>query len=180
VTEEQKPMHKPNSKIIAVALAAVAAAVLSGASAHAGESVQDANKKLVRDFYAALEQAQASGAMKAQGRDIVERFIAPDYIQHRPGEQNGREAMIRNTESAPSMPAGAMPPAKLVALVADGDLVVQVTSRDLPDPATGGTKPALIWNMFRVQNGKLAEHWDALPAALTGPPPAPGAQPAGR
>jgi predicted SnoaL-like aldol condensation-catalyzing enzyme len=171
-------MRKPRSKVISVAVAAVAAAVLLGASAQAREPIrEEANKELVRDFYAALEEAQASGTMRTKGRSIVERFIAPDYIQHRPGEQNGREAMIHNTESAPSMPGGAMPPAKLVALVAEGDLVVQVTSRDLPDPATGTTKPALIWNMFRVKDGKLAEHWDALPAAMTGQPPVPGTAP---
>ena len=173
-------MRRPNSKVIAVvaAVAAVAIAVLSAASTQAREPIrEEANKKLVRDFYAALDEAQASGTMKSKGRSIMERFIAPDYIQHRPGEQNGREAMIHNTESAPAMPAGAMPPAKLVALVAEGDLVVQVTSRDLPDPATGATKPALIWNMFRVKDGKLAEHWDALPAALTGPAATPGTSP---
>jgi len=156
----------------------VAALALSGASARAGESTQqEANKKLVSEFYAALYDAEATGAMKTKGRSIVEKFIALDYIQHRPGEKNGREAMIHNTEAAPSMPGGTMPPAKLLFLAADGDLVVQVTSRDLPDPATGAPKPTLIWNMFRVQDGKLAEHWDAVPGAPMGQPPAPGIQP---
>jgi predicted SnoaL-like aldol condensation-catalyzing enzyme len=171
-------MRKLGSKVFALAVALVAAVFLLSAPAQAGEPTrEDANKQLVRDFFAALDEAQASGTMKAKGRSIVERYIVADYIQHRPGEQNGREAMVRRTESAQFLPVGGMPPMKLVALVADGDMVVRVTSFDLPDPATGATSPALIWNMFRVRDGKLAEHWDAVPAERTGPSPAPGIQP---
>jgi predicted SnoaL-like aldol condensation-catalyzing enzyme len=60
--------------------------------------------------------------------------------------------------SAP--PAGAMPPAKVLVLAGQGDLVVQVTSRSMP-----GGKDAYIFNMFRVQDGRLAEHWDATSGA---------------
>ena len=169
-------MRKLSSKVFAVA--AVAAAVLLSASAQAGEPNRaEANKKLVREFFAAIDEAQTSGAMKAKGRSIVERFMAPDYIQHRPGEQNGREAMVRRTESAQFLPVGGMPPMKLVALVADGDMVVRVVSFDLPDRATGATSQGLIWNMFKVRDGRLAEHWDAVPTANTGPPPASVTQP---
>jgi predicted SnoaL-like aldol condensation-catalyzing enzyme len=66
---------------------------------------------------------------------------------------------------------------KLVALVADGDMVVRVVSFDLPDRATGATSQGLIWNMFKVRDGRLAEHWDAVPTANTGPPPASVTQP---
>jgi len=156
-------MRKLFSMLFAVA---VAAAVLLSASAQAGEpNREETNKKLVHDFFAAIDEAQASGTMKAKGRSIVERFIAPDYIQHRPGEQNGREAMVRRTESAQFLPAGGMPPTKLVALIADGDIVVRVVSLDIPDRATGTDSPAFIWNMFRIRNGKLAEHWDAEPSS---------------
>jgi hypothetical protein len=80
--------------------------------------------------------------------------------------------MVRRTESAQFLPVGGMPPMKLVALVADGDMVVRVVSFDLPDRATGATSQGLIWNMFKVRDGRLAEHWDAVPTANTGPPPA--------
>jgi predicted SnoaL-like aldol condensation-catalyzing enzyme len=162
-------MRKLFSKLFAVA---AVAAVLLSASAQASEpSRVEANKKLVHDFFAAVDEAQASGTMKANGRSIVERFIAPDYIQHRPGEQNGREAMVHRTESAQFLPVGGMPPTKLVALIADGDIVVRVVSFDIPDRATGTTSPALIWNMFRIRDGKLAEHWDAEPATKSEQPP---------
>jgi hypothetical protein len=58
-------MRKLSSKVFAVA--AVAAAVLLSASAQAGEPNRaEANKKLVREFFAAIDEAQASGAMKAK------------------------------------------------------------------------------------------------------------------
>jgi predicted SnoaL-like aldol condensation-catalyzing enzyme len=170
-----KTMRNPSSRIIAVAVAAIAVATLSGASVQAGQRArEEANKKLVRDFYTALEDTQAKGEMKAKGRALIEKYMAPDYIQHRPGQQSGREAMIRNTEGAPAMPASISTHPKLVAILGDGDLVVQVTDRGVPDPVTGVSKPALIWNMFRIKNGKLAEHWDALPEGMAGPPPSPG------
>ena len=174
-------MRNPSAKMIAVAIVAIAAAVLSGVSAQAGQRTQEeANKKLVRDFYNALEDTQAAGEMKTKGRSLIEKYIAPDYIQHRPGQQSGREAMVRNTENAPALPAGAPTHSKLVAILGDGDLVVQVTDRGLPDPVTGAPRHALIWNMFRIKNGKLAEHWDALPEGMKGPPPSPGVPPPGR
>jgi hypothetical protein len=47
-----------------------------------------------------------------------------------------------------------------------GDMVIEVASRDMPDPATGTTQPAIISNRFRIENGQLAEHWDALPPSI--------------
>jgi predicted SnoaL-like aldol condensation-catalyzing enzyme len=59
--------------------------------------------------------------------------------------------------------------------MAEGDRVIQVTSRERRDPATGATKPSYIWNMFRVENGMLAEHWDSvMPGNMAAPAAAPG------
>lgn len=119
---------------------------------------EQANMKLVADFYAELDAA--GPALKQKIRGIAEKYLKPDYSQHM--EQQGpfgpgREGFIRMFDQ---MPAGALPPAKLLVLTAQGDLVVQVTSRSMP-----GGKDAYIFNMFRVQDGKLAEHWDAMSGA---------------
>jgi len=152
------------SKCIRVIAGVVLAASL-GTAAYAHDTAQEAaNKKLVLNFYAELEMPNQ--AQRIAG--IAERFIAPGYIQHLEGAKNGREALVQDFQNRP---AGGkpLPPAKLIALMAEGDKVIQVTSRDMPDPATGGTKPAFIWNMFRIEKGQLAEHWDVVPASIRPP-----------
>jgi hypothetical protein len=42
--------------------------------------------------------------------------------------------------------------------MADGDYVIRVS----------GLGTGLIWNMFRVENGLLAEHWDSTGGELAG------------
>jgi predicted SnoaL-like aldol condensation-catalyzing enzyme len=149
-------------------IAGVVLAASLGTAAYAHDTAQEAaNKKLVLDFYAQLEKPD----MSQRAKEIAERYIAPGYIQHQEGATNGREAFARNTAGDPSAPPRpAMGPAKLLAIMAEGDKVIQVTSRDIPDPATGAVKPVLIWNMFRIENGQLAEHWDALPGGFRPPP----------
>jgi predicted SnoaL-like aldol condensation-catalyzing enzyme len=138
-----------------------------GTAAYADNTPQEAaNKKLVLDFYAALAGPNLKDRMEA----IAERYVAPGYIQHLDDTKNGREALVQYlTGPRTGTPREKMPPAKLIAIMAEGDKVIQVTSRDMPDPATGGTKPAIIWNMFRIENGQLAEHWDALPPSIRPP-----------
>lgn len=149
-------------------IAGVVLAASLGTAAYAHNTAQEAaNKKLVLDFYAELEKPDQ--AQRIAG--IAERFIAPDYIQHLEGAKNGREAFVKDFQGRPRT-GNKMAPAKVIAMMAEGDKVIQVTSRDVPDPVTGGTKPAYIWNMFRIQNGQLAEHWDVVPTSIR---PAPSA-----
>ncbi len=62
----------------------------------------------------------------------------------------------------------------VVAVVAEGDLVIVVTARTLPDPREPGKTYTTSWfDMWRIKDGKADEHWDAatLPAlgATAGP-----------
>jgi predicted SnoaL-like aldol condensation-catalyzing enzyme len=146
-----------------------------GASQAATLTAQErANEQLVVDFYAALNATDVAATGKQHVRSIAERFISPDYIQHSDtykGPGSARERFISGMEHMPSGPRpGFQAPPKTIALMADGDMVTIVTSRELPDGA-GGTRPVFIFNLFRIKDGRLAEHWDALPAALTGAGP---------
>jgi predicted SnoaL-like aldol condensation-catalyzing enzyme len=53
-----------------------------------------------------------------------------------------------------------------VSVMAEGDRVMLLTQRVAPSG-----KIVFLFNMFRVQGGKLAEHWDVLPAELAMPTP---------
>ena len=153
-------------------------------SAHAATYTpqEEANVKLVADFYAALDNADAHGGMKQDIRSIVEKYMQPDYIQHMEAGKKfgpGREGLIRMFEAMPAPPAGmppksampALPPAQVLSLIANGDIVIRVSSRTMPAAPGAEANPSYIFNMFRIQNGKLAEHWDASSGAAMGPPP---------
>ena len=149
-----------------------------------------ANKKTVLDFYAALNEADATNTMKERIPGIAEKYLSPGYKQHTlllPGPGTDREKLVRTFQSRPALPlAGttAMPKQRTDAVMAEGDRVMLLTSRDQRDPATGELKPSYIFNMFRLKDGKLAEHWDVSPG-MAGPPasgpgaPGPGAPPGG-
>ena len=150
-------------------------------SAHAATYTpqEEANVKLVADFYAALDNADAHGGMKQDIRSIVEKYMQPDYIQHMEAGKRfgqGREGFIRMFEQGPAMPAPpagkAPPPAQVLSLIANGDIVIRVSSRTMPAAPGAEANPSYIFNMFRIQNGKLAEHWDASSGPAMGPPPA--------
>ena len=154
---------------------AVALAVTPAARA-ANTPVEAANKKTVLDFYAALNEATANNTLKERIPDIAAKFLGPDYKQHTlllPGPGTDREKLVRMFQSRPpAPPAGAQAPApqRTDAVMAEGDRVMLLTSREQRDPATGELKPAYVFNMFRVKDGKLVEHWDVMPAGV-GPPP---------
>ena len=59
---------------------------------------------------------------------------------------------------------------KVVSVVAEGDLVMVATVRELPHPTTPSKTYTTTWfDMWRIQEGKADEHWDGA----TLPPAAP-------
>lgn len=151
-------------------------AVATSAGAHPVPA-EAANKQLVLEFYRALDEADAAGTTRERIRGIAERFISPDYVQHAagladlPGPGSARDKLIAMFEAMPAMKG--MPPARTVAVMAEGDRVMLLTARDLPGP-DGRPRPTYIFNMFRIAHGQLVEHWDVG----TPMPPAGGGAPA--
>ncbi len=49
----------------------------------------------------------------------------------------------------------------LVAIQAEGNFVTLSFVREMPDPENKDQKYTTTWfDMFRIDNGKIAEHWD--------------------
>ncbi len=122
-----------------------------------------ANKKLVFDMWRAIIQGAHT--------ELAPRYFTKDYIQHNPNVGTGRDAMVaymRQTRPVrPIQPNITFP---VVAMVAEGDIVVVATVSYAPDPEAPSKKyPATHFDMFRISHGKIAEHWDSVakdPAAL--------------
>lgn len=114
-----------------------------------------ANKRLVYDFWREVFEA---GHM-----DLAEKYMAESYVQHNPNVPTGRAAFVEFfSKQVKPKPIEPRVKAPLVAMVADGDLVVLVFARTLAEPKDPAKKYTTTWfDMFRVEAGKIAEHWDA-------------------
>lgn len=117
----------------------------------------EANKKLVFDMWRAIIQ----GAHV----ELADKYFTEDYIQHNPNVATGRAAMVEFMKnSRPVKPIGPKINFPVVALMAEGDLVMVATVSHMDDPENPGKKYAgTHFDLFRIENGKIAEHWDSVP-----------------
>ncbi|WPO87206.1 nuclear transport factor 2 family protein [Herbiconiux sp. KACC 21604] len=93
------------------------------------------------------------------------QYLTPEYIQHNPEIESGADGIIAftKTEEARVARENMRPAPEPPVLVAEGDKVVMMISRDLPDPENPGQTYRAYWfDMWRVEDGRLAEHWDAV------------------
>jgi predicted SnoaL-like aldol condensation-catalyzing enzyme len=102
------------------------------------------NKALVLEAMTSLFQRRDPSA--------VERLYAPGYIQHNPDIPQGRDALVAlvsNLSQAVYYEPGL--------IVAEGDLVaIHGRIRGWAD------SPQVVVDIFRIEGGRLAEHWDVL------------------
>jgi predicted SnoaL-like aldol condensation-catalyzing enzyme len=156
-----------NSLIRTLALAFVA---FAGLSAHAQVAVTAnanhaqtlasadakaaANKRLAYDFWRKVFEAGQLG--------LAEKYMTEGYIQHNPTVPAGRPALVEFFgKFMKRKPVEARVKAPLVAIVAERDLVILSFVREAAEPKDPTRKYTTTWfDMFRIENGKIAEHWD--------------------
>jgi predicted SnoaL-like aldol condensation-catalyzing enzyme len=109
------------------------------------KAIQETNKKLVLDAFDTLFNKRDYAA--------AEKYWAPDYIQHSAHIEPGREGLFNLIRNAPD---------KLryehQLIVGEGDYVI-VHGR-----FSGNGRP-VAWiaaDIVRIENDRLAEHWDVL------------------
>jgi predicted SnoaL-like aldol condensation-catalyzing enzyme len=129
-------------------LGTVAAVVMLSDAAFAESDQQAANKKTVVAFYeAAINQKDFSAASQ---------YIGSRYTQHNPNAADGPEGFKRFIEFLREKFPSAHSEIKKV--FADGDYVI-LHVHAVREPGTRGNA---IVDIFKLDNGKIVEHWDVI------------------
>ncbi len=112
-----------------------------------------ANKKVAYDFFRVI----LTGLRLEQ----CDKYMRDDYMQHNPNADTGMKGFKEffskrgGPKPIPDTLTG------LVAIQAEGDYVTLSFVRAYPDPKNAGQKYTTTWfDMFRIVDGKIAEHWD--------------------
>ena len=133
-------MHRIGYVVIAIALLATPAL--------ADSAQQAANKKTVVEFYeAAINQKDFAKAAQ---------YFGPRYTQHNPNAADGPEGLKRFIdflrEKFPQSHS------EIKRVFADGDYVI-LHVHAVREPGTRGNA---IVDIFKLENGKIVEHWDVV------------------
>ena len=112
------------------------------------------NKKLVYDFWREV--------LEAGHLELAEKYMAETYMQHNPNVPTGRKGFLEFfSKFKKPQPIVDTIKGPLLAVVAEADLVILSFARQLTDPNDPTKKYyTTSFEMLRVENGKIAEHWD--------------------
>ncbi len=131
------------TRIIALLLAAMVAAAAPPARA---ADQQEINKKNVLAFY--------DKALNQKDFDAAAKYLGPRYVQHNPGAADGPEGLKAFLQFLrEKYPASH---SEIVRAFADGDYVI-LHVHAVRDP---GTRGFAIVDIFKLEDGKIVEHWD--------------------
>jgi predicted SnoaL-like aldol condensation-catalyzing enzyme len=134
------------------ALSVALALIIGAQSVRADEGLTARNKALVREFYTTV----------LIGRDVdaAPRFLRPDYIQHNPQVPTGLTGFMDTFRARFAQKLPSDYKRELLNVIGENDMVV-VYVRQTWTGRDAQFHQALGFDMFRVQDGKIAEHWDA-------------------
>lgn len=140
-------MNRLTSFAAAMTLSLVAACAATGAET----PVQTESPMKTQSAPSPKETLKTALSELLDKRDVsaLDRYWEPGYIQHNPMMPDGSEVIRQMVTGMPGFKATS------ARFIADGDLVV------VHNRVTGaGPRNIIGFEIFRVANGKLAEHWD--------------------
>lgn len=110
--------------------------------------MEEKNKEVIRKFYQEFFNDHIVGS--------ADKYVREDYIQHNPGVDQGRESL----KSAFADKFVSDPEFRLdiKMLIAEKDMVAVYLKNVDPQ---GNTKCRVV-DIYRLEDGMLAEHWDVL------------------
>ncbi len=126
---------------------AAAGLALAAQSAFAADAAQlEANKKIVVEFY--------NKAINDKDFDAASKYLGAKYTQHNPIAADGAEGLKGFLQFLRAKFPQAHSEIKRV--FADGDYVI-LHVHAIREP---GTRGRAIIDIFRLEDGKVVEHWD--------------------
>ncbi|MEU2288040.1 nuclear transport factor 2 family protein [Streptomyces sp. NPDC013178] len=146
--------------VVASAVALAAAAVPAVAAPHTASVGRAGSLRLDDSARLAYQKDVAvrvlKGVFEKGDVSVVDRYVRSDYIQHNPGAADGSEA-LKNVGTALHQQ---FPDLKyeVQRVTSEGDLVLVHSNVVL----TPGSRGSAVFDIFRFQGGKIAEHWDTI------------------
>ncbi len=110
-----------------------------------------ASPALAQDNKALVLGLLAQGLVQ-QDRSFIMENVAEGYIQHNPVAEDGRAGLLGFVDYIESIGGVEIAP---VRVLSEGDLVMVQSAMQF-----GGEK--VVFDLFRLENGQIAEHWDAI------------------
>ena len=133
---------------IAAPAAVLAAGLLLGGAASAETAQERANKQAVIEFY--------NKALNDKDYAAASRYLGDRYTQHNPTAKDGPEGLKGFIQFLrDKFPQSH---SDIVQSFADGDYVI-LHVRSIRTPGTAGRA---IFDLFKLEKGKVVEHWDAV------------------
>ena len=135
--------------MIRLRLAVTLALLLAGTPAFAADAAQmEQNKRVVRELYDA--------ALNQKDFEKARQYLGSRYTQHNPNAADGPEGLRGFInflkEKFPNNRS------EIKRIFADGDYVI-VHVHAVREPGTRGNA---IIDIFKLENGKVVEHWDVV------------------
>ena len=157
----------PARRALAAALAALAAVALTstvGVVPAVAAPKATAVERVAQQDAARLAHHKSvavrvlKGVFEEGDTEVVDRYVRPDYIQHNPIAADGAETL----KGLAGVMNQQFPDAEydVERVVAQGDLVLVHSNVVL----TPGSRGSAVFDIFRFQGGRIAEHWDVAQA----------------
>lgn len=133
---------------IALAAAGLACGLLLSGTASAETAQEKANKRAVIEFY--------NKALNDKDFAAASKYLGNRYTQHNPTAQDGPEGLKGFIQFLrDKFPQSH---SEIVQAFADGDYVI-LHVHSIRTPGTAGRA---IFDLFKLEKGKVVEHWDAV------------------
>jgi predicted SnoaL-like aldol condensation-catalyzing enzyme len=117
-------------------------------------ALEGKNQKLVMDWYREV--------IVFAHVDLAAKYMADTYVEHDPNVTGGRKEFVAYHGKTPARPIQAALPNRPVQVFAKGDYVVLAWEHSDNDPKTNSPYKFTTYDVVRVKDGKIQEHWNSL------------------